>query len=172
MRLLRPKILNEAKPGTRVIAALWDMGSWPPDRVDKDPVEINMWIVPAKVGGFWRWELPIGGLRHPYTAMYEQRFQSLEGIVRAGRRHGLLHDLKLRADAISFTLMMTLSGVGLVRHEFTGRVDGDHMQGMVRITMPPKSKEEDEELETFVLPWRATRTSPSTYFEAVGVDIR
>ena len=172
MRLLRPKILNEARPGTRVVAALWDMGSWPVDAVEKDPIDINMWIVPAKVGGYWTWELPIAALRHNYAAMFEQRFQSLEGIVRVGRRHGIFHDLKLRGADISFTLMMTMQGGGFVRHEFTGRVEGDSMQGIARVTLPPKTNEEDEELETVVLPWAAKRVAKTTFFDPVGVDIR
>ena len=173
MRLLRPKILNEARPGTRVVAALWDMGSWPPDAVEKDPIDINMWIVPAKVDGYWAWELPIAALRHNYAAMFEQRFQSLEGIVRVGRRHGIFHDLKLRGTDISFTLMMTLEGgAGFVRHEFSGRVHGDSMQGIARVTLPPKTNDEDEALETVVLPWAAKRVAATAYFDPVGVDVR
>jgi hypothetical protein len=172
MRLLRPKILDEARPGTRVIAALWDFGSWPPDLVDKDPIDINMWIVPAKVGGHWNWELPVAALRQNYSAMFEQRFQNLEGIVRVGKRHGIFHDLKLRGEEIAFTLMMTLQDVGFTRHEFTGRVRGDSMQGIVRITLPPKTNEEEEELESVVLPWQATRSTKTSFFEPVGVELR
>jgi precorrin-6B methylase 2 len=171
MRLLRPKILNEARPGTRVIAALWDMGSWPVDTVEKDPIDVNLWIVPAKVGGYWSWNLPIAALKHHYSAMFEQRFQSLEGVVRTGRRHGIFHDLKLSGEEISFTLMMTLDGVGFTRHEFTGRVQGDTMQGVARITMPPKTNEEDEQLESVVLPWEAKRSAGTAYFDPVGVNI-
>ena len=172
MRLLRPKILNEARPGTRVVTALWDFGSWVPDAVEKDPMDIHLYIVPAKVGGNWAWELPISGLRHDYAAMFEQRFQTLEGVVRVGRRHGIFHDLKLRGEDISFTLMMTMSGAGLVRHEFTGRVHGDTMQGIARVTLPPKTNEEGEELEIVTLPWQAKRVAQTAYFEPVGVDIR
>lgn len=172
MRLLRVKILDEARPGTRVVAALWDMGGWKPDAVEKDPIDINLWIVPAKVGGYWRWELPIAGVRQGYDALFEQQFQTLEGVVRAGRRHGLFSDLKLRGEEISFVLMMTLPGIGFTRHEFTGRVRGDTMEGVARVTLPPKTKDEDEELETVVVPWRATRTSRTAYHEPVGVDIR
>jgi hypothetical protein len=68
--------------------------------------------------------------------------------------------------------MMTLQGPGFVRHEFTGRVLGDTMQGIARVTLPPKTNEEDEQLETVVLPWAAKRAVATTYFEPVGVDIR
>ncbi len=46
---LRPKLLRELKPGTRVVSHRFDMGSWAPlktVRVDDDPV--YLWIVPDK----------------------------------------------------------------------------------------------------------------------------
>jgi hypothetical protein len=172
MRLLRTKILHEARPGTRVVAALWDMGTWRPDAVDKEPTDVNLWIVPARVDGYWEWRLTLGGSARLYSAVFEQRFQALEGVVRAANRHGLFHDLKLRGEEISFVLMMTLSGLGFTRHEFSGRVRGNRMEGVVRVTMPPKTNEEDEELESFVLPWAATRVPASAFFAPVGVDLR
>ena len=171
MRLLRSKILREARPGTRVVAALWDMGTWRADAVDKDPSDVNLWIVPAPVAGFWDWELTIEGTRQRYSALFEQHFQTLEAAVRAGNRHGIFNDLKLRGEEISFVLMMTLPGVGFTRHEFSGWVRGGRMEGSVRITLPPKTNEEDEELETLVLPWQATRVSGSGFFAPVGVDL-
>jgi precorrin-6B methylase 2 len=171
MRLLRVKILEEARPGTRVVANLWDFGTWAPDSIEKNGATVNMWVVPAKVGGYWTWELPVGGERRTYTAMLEQRFQNVEGVMRAGNRHGLLHDMKLRADQINFTLGMTLEGLGYARHEFSGRVDGDRIEGIVRVTLPPKTKEEDEELETVTVPWQARRTTAAPYFAPVGVNL-
>ena len=35
MRLLRPIILERARPGTRVLTSTWDLGSWPPDVVNR-----------------------------------------------------------------------------------------------------------------------------------------
>jgi hypothetical protein len=172
MRLLRTKILREARPGTRVVAALWDMGSWPPDAVDKDPSDVNLWIVPARAGGLWQWDLALGGATQRYSAVLEQRFQTLEGAVRVGNRHGLCNDMKLRGDAISFVLMMTVPSLGFVRHEFAGRVRADRMEGLVRITMPPKTEEEYEDLEVVSLPWQAERVASSAFFAPVGVDIR
>jgi hypothetical protein len=172
MRLLRGKILREARPGTRVVAALWDMGTWRADVVDKDPSDVNLWIVPAQVAGFWDWELAVSGTRQRYSAVFEQHFQSLEAVVRTGNRHGIFHDLKLRGEEISFVLMMTLPEVGFTRHEFSGWVRADRMEGSVRITLPPKTNEEDEELETLVLPWQAARVSSSGFFAPVGVDLR
>ena len=172
MRLIRVKILDQARPGTRVVAPLWGFGSWAADASDKEPTEVNLWVVPAKVGGYWDWRLNVGGVERPYSAIFEQRFQSLEGVVRTGNRHGIFHDLKLRGADISFVLMMTMPNLGFTRHEFSGRVDGDTMQGAVKITLPPVTNEEDEELETIVLPWQAKRGATSAFFSATGVDMR
>ncbi len=172
MRLVRVKILEQARPGTRVVAALWGMGSWTPDAVDKEPTEVSMWIVPARVEGSWDWQLDVGGVQRTYSAIFEQQFQTLEGVVRTGNRHGIFHDLKLSGEQVSFVLMMTLPNIGFTRHEFTGRVTGNTMQGAVKITLPPKTNEEDEELQSLVLPWQARRTVTSAFFAPTGVDIR
>lgn len=172
MRLIRVKILEQARPGTRVVAPLWGFGSWPPDASDKEPTEVNMWVVPAKVAGFWDWRLAVGGAERTYSAIFEQRFQTLEGVVRTANRHGIFHDMKLHGEDISFVLMMTLPGLGFTRHEFSGRVTGNTMQGAVKITLPPVTNEEDEELETIVLPWQAKRVPTSAFFAPTGVDIR
>src|SRR5688572_9271282 len=56
MSLLRPIILERARPGTRVLTSTWDLGAWKPDEADMgDGTAIYMWIVPARVGGAWEW---------------------------------------------------------------------------------------------------------------------
>lgn len=172
MRLVRGKILDTARPGTRVVAALWGFGSWPADATDKEPTEVNLWIVPAKVGGYWDWQLDFGGMQRSFSAVFEQRFQTLEGVVRTGNRYGIFHDFKLRGEEISFVLMMTMPNLGFTRGEFIGRVQGDAMQGVVKLTLPPKTEEEDEELETLVLPWQAKRVATSGFHAPAGTDIR
>jgi len=164
-RMLRPVILAQARPGTRIITNLWDLGSWLPDEEDLEPQRVAMWIVPARVAGYWSWELPFGGRRVAYGAIKEQRFQVVEGVVRAGNRRELLHDVKLRGEDISFTLMMTLEEIGFVRHAFRGKVRGDAIVGTVGVSLPPHDK-------TLELPWRATRTETSAYFEPTGTNVQ
>ena len=155
--LLRPMILAQARPGTRVITNLWDLGSWKPDEEELEPQRVVMWVVPARVAGYWSWELSIGGRQVSYAAIKEQRFQVVEGMVRAGNRRELLQDMKLRGEDISFTLMMTVDGVGFVRHAFRGKVQGDTIVGTASVSLPPHEK-------TLELPWRARMTAESTYF--------
>jgi hypothetical protein len=160
MRLLRPVILERARPGTRVLTSTWDLGSWRPDASDAEGTNIYMWIVPARVAGNWDWDLTVGGRRHRYASVVEQHFQSLEGVVRAGDRREVLEEMKLRGEDISFTLAITLDGLGLTQHEFTGKVTGDQIAGTVKIA-PAKG-------EAVTLPWRARRVAQSAYFAHTG----
>lgn len=48
---LRPKLLKELKPGTRIVSHYHDMGDWKPERIARVPVEgrshpIYLWTVP------------------------------------------------------------------------------------------------------------------------------
>jgi hypothetical protein len=159
MRLLRPVILDRARPGTRVLTSTWNLGSWKPDKVSEDGATY-LWIVPARVAGSWEWELNVAGRRYDYAAVFEQQFQVLEGVARAGDRREVLESTTLRGDAIAFALKITLDGVGLTQHEFSGTVDGDRIAGTVKV-MPPDGT-------TMPLPFRARRTATSRYFAPTG----
>ena len=168
-RLLRTKILAEARPGTRVVTNLWDMGSWPADEIDDDQkTKVHLWVVPAKVEGSWSWSTTLHGKPYAYAAVLEQRFQSGEGVVRVASRRRMLHDVKVKGDELSFSLLMTLDGVGYVRHEYSGRVRGNHVEGRVKLLMPRRG-DPDGEYETVELPWRAVRTAKSAYFGRTGI---
>ena len=166
MRMLRPKILAEARPGTRVVTRLWDLGTWTPDETDTGTgLALYKWVVPAKVDGFWDWRLAYGGRVHNYSAVVEQRFQNFEGAVRVGDRRGLFDRTKLNGEEISFTLRMTVDGAGFARHDFSGRVRDGAIEGTVRI-----SREKMEEV--LELPWRATRVAKSAYFAPTGLNVK
>ena len=46
---LRPKILSEMKPGSRIVSHAFDMGDWRPDREIKvDGKTVYLWIIPEK----------------------------------------------------------------------------------------------------------------------------
>lgn len=166
MYMLRAKILAEARPGTRVVTNIWDLGSWKPDAVDDRPGPVNLWVVPANVEGRWSWDLEVGGVKRHYAAVLEQQFQQLEGVVRAGDRRGVFSDMKLTGEDLSFTLDITLDGSGLFRHNFNVRVNGDKMVGNVRV-VPLKDRQETGDAVT--LPFQATRSAKSAYFEPTGL---
>jgi hypothetical protein len=166
--MLRPKILAEARPGTRVVTNVWDLGSWQPDEVDQDGPPVSLWIVPARVGGYWSWDLAVNGVKHSFASILEQRFQRAEGFTRVGKRRGVFREVKLRGEDITITLDMTLDGAGYTRQEFTGKVLGDVIEGNVRMTLPI-TKERTRE-EVVVLPWRARRVDSTAYLAPTGLD--
>jgi Methyltransferase domain len=163
MRLLRPVILERARPGTRVLTTTWDLGSWKPDKVTAEEPAVYMWIVPARVAGGWEWELNVAGRRFDYAAFLEQHFQVVEGVARAGDRREVLEAMTLRGDDITFALRITLDGVGLTQHEFSGKVDGDQIVGTVKLTPANQT--------AVALPLKARRTATSRYFAPTGTAL-
>ena len=175
MRLLRPKLLAELRPGARIVSHDFTMGTWEPDEQvtffapDKfggagADARILLWVVPAPVAGFWNWQFPVAGHAHAYAAVLEQRFQVVDGAVRVGARRGNLTDMRLRGDQLSFSLRVTLDPGVLTMHQFRGTVRGDAVEGSVRVT-PEGGKAVD-------LPWRAARSPTSAYFNPTGVAVR
>lgn len=162
MRLLRPTILERARPGTRVLTSTWDMGSWPADAKEAGSPEIFLWTVPARVAGRWNWDLTVAGHRVSYATVLEQNFQTAEGVVRAGNNREVLTEVKLNGENISFNLAVTIEGLGLTRHEFRGKVSGERIEGTVKIDSPAGPAE---------LPWRAARGAKSAYFETTGITM-
>jgi hypothetical protein len=46
---LRPKLLKELKPGTRVVSHSFDMDDWKPDKeLEVDGRRLYLWIIPEK----------------------------------------------------------------------------------------------------------------------------
>ena len=55
---LRPKLLRELAPGSRVVSHDFDMGDWRPDRTQRvrgphRAHRLHLWLVPAPVAGVW-----------------------------------------------------------------------------------------------------------------------
>jgi hypothetical protein len=123
---LRPTILN-MKPGTRVVSHAFSMDDWQPDQIENaEGRTAYLWIVPAKVEGTWRW-----GGSHNYEHILQQHFQQVEGLVKADNKVAQFRNAKLQGDRISFSVT-EYSGMGNVQRDFTGRVNGDTMQGIVK----------------------------------------
>jgi len=46
---LRPKLLRELRPGTRIVSHIFGMGTWKPERkVEVDGSTVNLWRVPPR----------------------------------------------------------------------------------------------------------------------------
>ena len=121
---LRPTILS-MRPGTRVVSHSFSMEDWEADEISTlDGRRAYFWLVPANVMGTWTMEL---GSQKTDMAL-EQRFQHVTGTLSLGAIHAGLRDARLRGTAISFSYIDPLG----LRRDFTGRVNGNRMEGTFR----------------------------------------
>ena len=119
---LRPKLLGELAPGSRVVSHDFDMGDWRPDRVlrvrgpDRNH-RLFLWIVPAPVAGAWRVRL---GDRNASLTL-TQRYQMLGGTLALEGRELPVTGGRLSGDRVAFTAG-TLA--------FSGRATAETIEGV------------------------------------------
>jgi len=128
---LRPKLLDELRPGTRVVSHDFHMDDWEPDRTLVVGKTLYLWTIPAQVTGTWT--VTVGGRR--FDLALRQRFQKLEGFARIGERRALLWEGRLEGERVAFTLIEGEGdGDGTERaHRYEGRAEGDTIAGQVSV---------------------------------------
>jgi len=118
---LRPKILSDLKPGSRVVSHAFTMDDWEPDQ--RDVVEnknIYFWYVPAKVEGKWQVE----GGEQKLTLDLQQKFQMVSGKAQID---GKSVDVTGRLKGTEFTFTIEHGGK---KQEYKGVVDGGQIKGV------------------------------------------
>ncbi len=124
---LRP-ILLKMKPGTRIVSHAFSMNDWQPDQTESvEGRTAYLWIVPARVEGTWRWGDP-----RSYEITLRQHFQLVEGLVKGDDRTIQFRNGRLQGDQLTFSLIES-AGPGARQREYVGRVDGDTIEGVVKL---------------------------------------
>src|SRR6266545_1040592 len=95
MEKLRPKLLAELKPGSRIVAHDYYMSDWYPDRQlsltvpekvkanGTDKAYLYLWVVPAVVAGDWLIELEPGSNRRQLVVLtMNQQFQMINAYAK------------------------------------------------------------------------------------------
>ncbi|MEX1081223.1 MAG: methyltransferase domain-containing protein [Halofilum sp. (in: g-proteobacteria)] len=124
---LRPKLLEQLRPGTRIVSHGFEIGLWEPDKkveVELGPGNmrlVNLWIVPADVRGRWQWLLD--GRR--FTWQVSQDFQKLDSMLDADGITIALENVELRGRTLAFAA----EDDGL-RYTFSGRVGDGQIEGI------------------------------------------
>jgi phospholipid N-methyltransferase len=148
---LRDKLLDELRPGARVVSHDYGLGGWIAHRTfemeDPEKVAISgvarttiyLYIIPAKVAGTWTATVPAALGKGPMRLELTQQVASIAGQARLGGSTVPLQDARLVGDSISFSL----AGRGAV---FSGKVNGTTIEGTV-------------ESGGVRAPWRATLAS-------------
>ena len=150
---LRPKLLRDLKPGTRIVSHEFDMDDWKPDnsgRVlnvelyyqpnvpSKKDTDYYYWVVPANVAGAWRWGLSTSAGKEDFTLRLTQQFQEIRGEIQVKGRKASIGDARLAGDQISFTFNdeTKKQKTGM---RFMGRISGDAIKGDVEIQGGPSA---------------------------------
>ena len=139
---LRPKILAELKPGSRVVSHDYGMGDWRPDAEEtiaapdkkvgaRKESQVFLWTVPANVEGEWRFELSSGVKSRRTRLVLKQKYQAISGTVElTGQGDVPLSDGALRGNELRLTLPAGAVDRGPV--EMVGRVIGGKIVGTLR----------------------------------------
>lgn len=142
---LRPRLLEELEPGTRIVSHNFGMGMWEPDEhlilgdsyMDKDNLtidqqlevldhEIFLWIVPAQIEGRWNWQA--NGKK--FTLQVEQHFQKFHASLTSGKDSLIISNKVLKGKKLTFTASNPQNGS---QYAFSGKVEGDRITGNVQI---------------------------------------
>ncbi len=126
--MLRPKLFAELAPGTRIVSHAFHMDDWAPDREIEHPRArgnvVYYWVIPAAVGGTWRWSEPAGEA----VLLLHQQFQHVSGsLLRPGAP--LLTIDTARIQGREFTLELPDPQDPARRVTYRGQVDGDTITG-------------------------------------------
>jgi SAM-dependent methyltransferase len=135
-RKLRPKLLRDLRPGTRVVSHDFDMGDWHPDHViyvqGSYEHTVFYWVIPATVDGSWHLTVPAATGERRYLLRLQQRYQEVRGTASAEGEAILITNATLTGDHLRFTMVTRIQGEE-VRMSFDGRVSGDAMRGSVEV---------------------------------------
>lgn len=150
---LRPKLLRELSPGTRVVSHEFTMGEWDSDATTSVKADdywqvypedewsthnVYLWIIPGNVTGTWNLTIPNISEMNNLSLQFDQEFQAVRGKAVEGSRSipVFIKDGKINGNILQFTLERTLKGQTEKMH-FEGKVQGDKMQGTLNIEGRP-----------------------------------
>ena len=167
---LRPILLRDLKPRTRVVSHDFTMDDWKPHESIEIEVEtpanenfysesywdrhsVYFWIIPANVTGTWNWTMDSGSQKKDYELKLDQNFQEIEGIAIEGSKSIPLTipDGYIIGDNLKFILERKV-GRQTERLHFEGTVKGHTVEGNVEIEGQTGSSKK----------WKAKR-KPSTF---------
>ena len=153
---LLPRLIDQLKPGTRIVSHDYDLGPWPFDEMIElglaekmvGPLgrsRVFLWVVPADARGRWTADLPELGGRWQFDI--GQKFQILDVDARAGGSQMVVRGARLRGEELRMAITGVVGGKGY-NTLFAGKLVDGRLEGTVRIS-------DGDSYRT--VPWKATR---------------
>jgi SAM-dependent methyltransferase len=146
---LRPRILFELRPGTRIVSHDYDMGDWEPERqlflkAPEKPVgakkesSVYLWIVPARIAGYWRGTLTGPQGEEPVLIDVQQRFQNASATMWLPRWY-MSGSGRIRGETLSLSLRRVgVLGPGPLQFALraaASRMEGEALDGDQRYVL-------------------------------------
>ena len=153
---LVPRLIEQLKPGARIVSHDYDLGPWPFDEMIElalaekmvGPMgrsRVFLWVIPADARGKWQSDLPELGGRWQFDVT--QKYQMLDVDARAGAANMVVRGARLRGEEIRMAITGLVGGKGY-NTLFSGKVVEGRIEGNVRVS-------DGENYRT--IPWKATR---------------
>lgn len=123
---LRPHILAQVKPGTRIVSHAFRMGEWEPDaersiKINETSYDAFFWVVPANMSG--RWRVRGAGKGMPEVLLVEQKFQRFT--VRRDEAGEVIGEGSLSGKDFVLTIHVGSAGK---RTTFTGTIENNSLK--------------------------------------------
>jgi SAM-dependent methyltransferase len=141
-RKLLPRLIEQLKPGARIVSHDYDLGPWPFDEMMElalaekmvGPVgrsRVFLWVVPADARGRWIADIPEIGGRWQFDI--KQTYQVLDVDARAGGSPMVVRGARLRGEELRLGITGVVAGRG---HNvfFRGKVADGRIEGEARIS--------------------------------------
>lgn len=119
---LRPRLLDQLRPGTRIVSHAFDMADWEADEIVAcQDTRLFLWVVPAAVAGTWQWQTRGGRI---YRVELEQVFQQVHGRAWINDAPAQLKSAQLRGARLELAIQAdgTDSPHIFVSHYSNGRL--------------------------------------------------
>ena len=153
---LLPRLIDQLKPGARIVSHDYDLGPWPFDEMIElrlaekmvGPLgrsRIFLWVVPGDARGRWVADLPEAGGRWQFDIA--QKFQMLDVDARAGSSVMVVRGAKLLGEEIRLAVTGAVGGKG-TNVLFRGRLAGGRIEGEARVSDGDRAR---------IVPWTASR---------------
>ena len=124
---LRPFLLENLKPGSRVVSHDFDMNEWKPDQqFTVDGSRVYFWVIPAKVEGKWSWRAG----NNQFIMSVDQEFQQIQPKIKSGNTNLNIENAFLSGKRISFTATNPSNGDTYL---YSGEVEGENIIGLVQV---------------------------------------
>ena len=126
---LRPKLLQELKPGTPVVSHDFHMDDWKPEEeIQLGGHKVYKWRIPARAAGTWRWQGP-APQRAQYELVLQQKLQRVDGTLLVNGHRRPVQNGHVTVNEIRFEVPGDNVQPAL---RFEGNIAGSNIRGRVR----------------------------------------